>query len=196
MAIYQETKPLATDKLSTSQGELQQNFEAIKDLIDENHETFNNGASPEGKHKKVDVTNIALPAIEPVAAGTDLTMYNYLNALTAQGEMYVRRNGADGVPFTANKVEIGAATLDGWSYLPSGLLMKWGTTTTTVTISLAAIAGVAPAFTSGPYVAFATPKDATHGAVGASITGVPAAANLTLCSEIDHVEVYWVVIGK
>jgi len=121
MATYQETKPLATDKLSSSQADIQQNFQAIKDLIDINHETFNSGADPEGKHIKVDFTNsLTHPAVD----ATDVLLYNFANVRTAQQELYVKRTGAlatEGVPFTA-----ASFTSPGWSYLPSGLLIKWG----------------------------------------------------------------------
>ena len=51
MANYQSTKPAAADQLNNSQDDIQKNFEAIKDLIDVNHETFAGGAGNEGKHK-------------------------------------------------------------------------------------------------------------------------------------------------
>ena len=122
MPVYQQNKPLPTDQLSVSQGDIEQNYQAIKALVDVNHGTFTGGASPEGKHIKVDVTQIAPPAAEPVAAGTDLTIYNFLNALTTQSEMYVRRNGAAGTPFTASR----NSTTDGYFYLPCGLLVRYG----------------------------------------------------------------------
>ena len=124
MPTYQQNKPLPTDQLSVSQGDIEQNYQSIKALVDVNHGTFTGGVSPEGKHIKVDVTRIGA---EPVAAGTDLTMYNFLNAVTAQSEMYVRRNGAAGTPFTAAII----ANDTGWTYLPSGTLIKWGQATYT-----------------------------------------------------------------
>jgi len=154
MPAYQETKPLATDKLSDSQADIANNFTAIKALVDVNHETFNSGASPEGKHIKADFTN---SATHPAVAATDVLLYNYLNALTAQQELYAKRTGAlatEGIPITA-----GSATSQGWTYLPSGIILKWGSSTTPVSINLNGAAygpAMANAGSDSTYPVFAT----------------------------------------
>lgn len=67
-----------------------------------------------------------LPRISsPVITGTDLGIYNALFATTAQSELFVNRASGTEVPFTAKGV--GSTAASGWCYLPSGILLKWGT---------------------------------------------------------------------
>jgi len=62
-------------------------------------------------------------ATHPAVTGTDLLIYNYLNTDTSAQELYVKKQaalGTAGIPFTAKNMA------NGWTYLPSGLLVKWG----------------------------------------------------------------------
>lgn len=118
---YVQNVPQATQQINTSQPIINANFVGLYTTWGVNHSPLlGTGVSPDGKHIKVDLTQIGA---EPTAAGDDLTLYNFLNAATGQSEMYVCRNGSTGKPFTAAAF---ATATNGWTYLPSGLLVKWG----------------------------------------------------------------------
>lgn len=135
---YNNAIPQPTDKLRNSQPDLLGNFQAIKTLVDVNHVTFD--VADQGKHKFV-----TFPVQSP--APTFLTgeegLYNKLFNTgvnpTNINELYVHvQPSASGtrpqeIPFTAsilsriapNTTETGNEGVRGWTYLPSGLLIKW-----------------------------------------------------------------------
>jgi len=109
---YNANIPQPTDVKSQSQSAILNNFTALS--------PFGNGFA--------DFTvKVATPAI---TAG-DTGLYTKNNATTTQNEMYIQKkmNGVDTqIPMTASIASNTAASNDlaGWSYLPSGLLLKWG----------------------------------------------------------------------
>ena len=115
---YQENIPQPTDTLQASQSDLLGNFQALKQLIDVNHGTF--GSANEGKH-----TFLTIPDFggTPVFAGTDIGLYSNTSSLTSLEELFIRpSDGSTNIPLTAARKQE-----TGWSYLPSGILVKWGT---------------------------------------------------------------------
>jgi len=116
MPAYYNT-PNAADRISATQAPIQTNFVSLDASFSENHEPVATG----GKHIKIDINNIG--AEPTAAAATSLVAYNFLNPNSTNQELYVRRNGEAGVPMTARDY----AANQGWFYLPSGLLVKYGT---------------------------------------------------------------------
>lgn len=123
---YDANIPQPNDQLKDSQADLLANFQAIKALIDINHDTF--GSPTEGKHKFV-----SFPVQTPVptfSAGED-GLYNRLYAVTNKNELFSHIQtfaGTSNIPSTASilgQATPGAST-NGWTYLPSGILMHWG----------------------------------------------------------------------
>lgn len=157
---YQQNKPQANDVKSQSQADIQGNFQAIKTLIDVNHGTF--GSANEGKHNKVSLP-VQSPA--PTFAAGEEGLYTFLNPTTAKNELYVHRQTVDAptdIPFTASKVSntAMASSDSGWTYLPSGILLKWGRVsapTATVAITPTVTSG-GPNFTR-VFRAMVTPQD-------------------------------------
>lgn len=82
------------------------------------HQEFNTGANS-GKHNKV--TMPQQPAAPAAFLANEMGLFVSLNAMTAQSEMNMRRAPSTDIPFTAAK----QIADRGWSYLPSGLLLKW-----------------------------------------------------------------------
>ena len=152
MPAYQDI-PLATDKLSVSQDDIKNNFLAIKALVDVNHNTFAAGASPEGKHKKIDFTDLGA---DPAVVGADVAMYNN------GSELFIKKAAGAAIPLT------GAATLadTGTITLPSGLIIKWGRGTT-VGVSAEATITYATAFPNNVFTVFATLSEVAGGATTA-----------------------------
>jgi hypothetical protein len=138
---YQANKPQPGDQLSVSQADLFNNFAAINTFVGVDHYGF--GTANAGQHN---FNQLAAPA---VADATHVGIY--CAVLNGKPELYINKAApAVQVPFTAS---LKSAT--GWSWLPSGILMKWGNynavhnTTTTITFSVGA---TIPAFTVSPIV--------------------------------------------
>jgi len=114
---YNENIPQATDAIQQSQGEILANFQALKQLIDVNHSTF--GSATEGKHAKIDIPNLGV--IPPFGAG-DAILFNNTTPLTGGGQLFLKG------PSTTTAIPITATfgTANGWAFLPSGILLKWG----------------------------------------------------------------------
>jgi len=186
MPAYNNT-PNPTDRISATQAPINTNFASIATTININHEAID--AANSGKHTKIDLTNIGA---EPIAAATQMVTYNFLNALTGSQELYVKRNGETGVPITAR-----GGTTNGWTYLPSGLLVKWGSIVTTAVSQVNLNAEPGPNFNNAvlPFIAFATPKVTTNGAAAAFITGTAPAPILEVRTPTAGAQTYWIVIG-
>lgn len=117
---YKEDIPQSTDVISNSQADLLGNFQIIKQLIDKNHATF--GSPQQGKHNVV-MMPVQTPV--PVLDAGDAALYTLSSPLGigVSPELFLRRPSGPGadVPLTPR-----FANANGWSYLPSGILLKWG----------------------------------------------------------------------
>lgn len=117
--------PVAGQSLGASRDLINQNFSVIDTAFTVNHVAYNDGSGLQGKHKFVQFPVQA--AIPSLTAG-DITLYNKLPASpypqTGVNELFIVKANGTTTPITAR-----AASTNGWSYLPSGILLKWGTTT-------------------------------------------------------------------
>lgn len=117
---YDQNIPQSTDFLSTSQPQLLANFQAIQTLVAVNHEDF--ASANIGKHKFV---TFPVQSATPATVAGDIALFSKASALTGQNELFFQQDTGDPldiVPFTASD-----PATTGWTYLPSGLLLKWGT---------------------------------------------------------------------
>jgi len=125
--------PQPTDTLSQSQEDIFNNFTAINGLIDVNHVDFSDGVNY-GKHN---VAEFPVQSVAPTFAAGEVGLYNLLPVspypLTGVDEMFInKQNSAAAVqiPMTASILSTNSGPLagsSGWTYLPSGILLKWGT---------------------------------------------------------------------
>lgn len=109
---YNQNIPQGSDKISVSQSDILGNFQALA--------PFGNGYA-----------EFALQGSVPSFSGTSNGMYTFLYATTAVDELFIHKHSVDAptnIPFTASKMSNTAVVscASGWSYLPSGLLVKWG----------------------------------------------------------------------
>lgn len=110
---YTSNVPQANQLLSQSQPIMNANFVALN--------SFGNGYA-----------ELALQSsVPPFTAGND-GLYVLNNATTTKNETYIHiqtQAGTSDIPFTASIMSntVTASCVNGWSYLPSGLLIKWGT---------------------------------------------------------------------
>jgi hypothetical protein len=121
---YNKLIPLATDFLDVSQGDLYLNFGALSDWVEVDHVTF--ASADAGKHAK---TTFPVQGSEPSFSAGEMGLYNFLNTVTGVNELYINRRGVSTTPFSASLLSTNPAPSNnssGWTYLPSGLLIKWG----------------------------------------------------------------------
>ena len=117
---YNQNIPLATDKLSSSQVDINNNFTALQTLIDVDHVDFSNTTN-QGMHAKVTFPIGTAPAVS--TAG-----YIGLYGATSAGKPQIWVNNvAPGlqIPMTESNL-----ATPGYTYLPSGIILQWGGPTT------------------------------------------------------------------
>lgn len=111
---YQANIPQAADQISNSQADILGNFQEINTYVAVDHQGF--GVVDAGKHKHARFPQ----AVAPAAVGaTEVGIY--AAALGGAPELYINKTATQ-VPFTKS-VQAGA----GYTYLPSGIIMQWGT---------------------------------------------------------------------
>ena len=111
--------PLAAQRLKDSQPQIRQNFIEINNLISVDHYTFGNPNA--GYHMKV---TLPTQGINPVIPAGDVGLWAQIPVgvpLTTFNELYIQRQDGSQTPMTAKN-----ANNLGWTYFPSGILIKWG----------------------------------------------------------------------
>lgn len=125
---YTDNVPQATQRINDTQVLILQNFMNISTLIDVNHVTF--GAAGEGKHKWIHFPRqtdvVGPPVTGPSTVGTDdLAVFAKLG--TTGTQLFLRRSNIAVGGAAINFTELNAPNNNnGWTYLPSGLLLVWG----------------------------------------------------------------------
>lgn len=128
---FKNNIPQSDHKLNRSQPELRANFLEIDNWVNQDHVGF---GTDQGKHQTVRfVDQTSAPTINnPETGFFNAQPDNIAGGLAIQKqEMHVRaqnESGFNDLPFTASSL---STTLpnnisEGWSYLPSGIIIKWG----------------------------------------------------------------------
>jgi len=126
---YQSNIPQATDLLAVSQGDILNNFSAISTYLNVNHVDFN--GADQGKHKWV---TFPVQSMNPpvVFNAGEIGVYSFLSPVTGVNELYINKTNQVTVvqnTITASVLSTTSAPANnssGWSYLPSGIIIKWG----------------------------------------------------------------------
>jgi hypothetical protein len=127
---YNNAIPQPADQLNTSQPQILANFMEIATALAVNHGAFN-GAN-EGKHMFVELPTVpnAQLAVVPAMLPNEIGLVSQVSTYTGLPEMQViRPSGNVTVEFTS-----GGFAANGWTRLPSGILLKWGNTGVIATI--------------------------------------------------------------
>lgn len=146
---YLQNIPQPTDQLDDSQGDILGNFQEIYNLVGVNHVQFG-AAAGQGKHTQVTLPENAAPTN---TAAAEANIYSQLSTLTNNTELFWQREG------NGTRIEwtgLLAAT-NGWTRLPSGILLKWGAdvVATNLVVVYPAGGGI-PAFQNIPNNPFVT----------------------------------------
>lgn len=120
---YNANIPLATDQISTSQADILGNFQTINAFVAVDHAALN--APDEGKH----YFNVGVAP--HVATATQVGIYAANGTFSESPELYINKAApALQIAFT----ECSPAA-NGWTRLPSGIIIKWGSGTSQAAIS-------------------------------------------------------------
>jgi len=141
---YLPNIPAATDKPSTSQGQIQGNFQAINTAFALNHVSLGTGAAA-GKHNFVEMPNQLATPTTVSGEGTLYTLSVTSAPFAAQSQLaYVSDNNPTEIYqltrgihskfslFSTNTKYDTIAGIDffgGWTFLPGNLLLQYGTVT-------------------------------------------------------------------
>ena len=106
--------PLTGQSLGQTRVPIQQNFLTIGAAFAIDHIDYNTAG--QGKHNKV---TLPVQAADPVLAGNDIALYSKSNGATS--ELFFMRGITPAYSWTDSLNNI-----NGWTRLPSGILLKWG----------------------------------------------------------------------
>lgn len=122
---YNPNIPAANDLISVSQLDLLNNFQSLNSQFGTSGDHVAlDAASDNGKHKK---STYIEQSGDPTTAANEGAIYSKESSLTSQTEMYFRRESSGTVIEWTSRL----AATNGWTRLPSGILLKWGTDTKT-----------------------------------------------------------------
>jgi hypothetical protein len=137
--VYNPNIPLATDQLSVSQGQILQNFQALGPIA-------------------TGLIDLPPQAANPTPTGDNI-IFAKTYEVTTEEEVYIQ-NATSGInyPFTASE----PIENQGWTFLPSGILLKWGLAAVTGGPNLISLA-FGPVFALNPFIVQATVIPITSG---------------------------------
>lgn len=117
---YNPNIPQPTDAISDSQNDILDNFQAINTWVQVNHTGFDSPPNT-GKHTVVEMPQQGAAFVTPVG---EVAIECLASAYNTNGPelIYLPENGGSRVEMTAS-----LKANQGWTFLPSGLLVKWGT---------------------------------------------------------------------
>lgn len=119
---YNGNIPQPTDGQNVSQGQMLINFVSIQSLIDVNHVDFANVNA--GKHAFVEMPT---QSPVPVTIANEVGMYVQASTFTSQPEIVISKQAGSTAPLQTYEITSAGYSNPGWSRLPSGILLKWGT---------------------------------------------------------------------
>lgn len=129
---YDNNTPLGGEAISNTQPKILGNFQAINGWTAVDHVGFN--LADEGKHNKV--TLIAQGGAPAFTNPTDLGMWNALGGTSGEQEVYIAKttnNTRVNVAMTESSISAGpGGQSNGYTNLPSGLVIKWGLVDVTI----------------------------------------------------------------
>lgn len=165
--------------LQNTQNPILQNFTNIDANFAVDHQAYNSGPSS-GFHNK-----LTMPQQSSVPAGIASTnlIYSALSALSSVNELFINKNNGGAIPLTA-----ALKALPGYTYLPSGIILKWGQSSPVAGVVTFPVAGNIPVFAS----CFAVLTTPTTPVLGASVQAITPT---TFTVSGTGFSMYWLAIG-
>lgn len=129
---YDSEIPQSTDQLSVSQGDILANFQALGAIAGNSNAASASLSATSGFNWIYLASQGATPPPGASFPASEIGLYSAVSPSTSKRELYINRTHQATVvqiPMTASSLSITSApalNTGGWSYLPSGLLMKFG----------------------------------------------------------------------
>lgn len=135
MAMTLNNVPLSGQTLGNTRVPINQNFVTIDTAFQVDHVPY--VTSGQGKHNKVTFPN---QTSTPTFVASEMGMFNQLKNPTPRQDIWIIRGDDTGNPYPMtgynNKSPASSAPTNGWTYIPSGMIMAWGTATITASNGL------------------------------------------------------------
>lgn len=117
---YDPNIPQASDLISQSQSQIQTNFSQADSIFDQDHFTFDDATvADRGKHRQS--TYVELGA-DPTTAADEIALYS--KDTSGSTRLYLRQESAGTVVQMSGRDPTAGSS--GETFLPGGLLLKWG----------------------------------------------------------------------
>ena len=187
---FNSAVPAAADDPSVSQGQMLTNFAQTNTLFGVNHVNFDStlpagvGAGNEGKHYAVTIID---QAAAPATAADEIALHSL--AVGGVSTLYFRKesNGTDIQMSGPDPV----AASPGQTFLPGGIILKWGTAV--VNTGGTAI-GFAAAFPNNCWNVQVTPQSTQSR--GSAIAAGVGVGGFTAYAENNGTTMHWIAIGN
>ena len=127
MPVYTVNIPQPGDNPSGSQDQILQNFQVLNTAFSQDHGAYNSGT--QGQHNQVTFPIGPLVGQPFTYLAGQIGLQNLNQAPTARPDIWMSRGLAAAFPITGYTMG-GTNAGNGWTYIPSGLLMAWGRSTT------------------------------------------------------------------
>jgi len=128
---YNPSIPQPTDNLSDSQNDILNNFSSANTSFGINHFAFDNATANNGKHNFVEMpVRGAIPAPLSASEATVYTKTATSESASTESNLYFTPDNSGNEyqltrPITGKFASFGTSA--GWTFLPGGLIMQWGT---------------------------------------------------------------------
>jgi len=200
MPTYSPNIPQPGDLPSQSQDQILQNFQTLNTAFAQDHLAYNNPA--QGQHKQITFPVGPVTGQPFTFLSGQIGLQNLNQAPTSVPDIWLSRGTAAAFPMTGFTVG-GTNAGNGWTYIPSGLLMAWGRSTTgagtSVVITYSAELTNFPGFTTVnafPQLTRIAPVGGTSNFV---ILAAYDATTFTVASSLatggTNIQFTWFVIG-
>lgn len=210
--VYFPLKPASTDNLSVSQGDIQGNFQTANTIMNINHYPFDDVTTNKGMHRFVELPRVGAPpgSLTPAngvvytgtANGETQLFYSPDNSNIAY--QLTATNSTENATFKTNTnyAPVIAGRLGGWTFLPGGLLLQYGTlnvaiigTPTTLLFPRAFLALTVPYSITLGFINNGGDSPAENAVYVKQGTVTNIGCDLTNSSAGDLTSVYWMAIG-
>lgn len=126
---YNPAIPGPNDLLSTSQSQIQTNFAQADSIFDVDHFTFDSAnSSNRGKHRKITMVEwpqLPYVSVDPPTALDEVALYT--KDVSTITQLFLRRaNNGTIIQLTPPLSGDPSPVINGQSFLPGGVIIKWG----------------------------------------------------------------------
>jgi hypothetical protein len=120
--------PLSGQTLAITKTPINQNFSIIDTAFSQDHVPYQNANPGQGKHNQITFpVNVPIaPNTDPITLAGEMALYNKLVAGIPQLFIRQQNNGAIVNATSSQYNFFNITTMSGYTYLPSGVLIKWG----------------------------------------------------------------------